>query len=88
MPYNGSLLVFGGSTYLRTESKSAVATNEVLWLDRTTNTKAPPVWVTLFNRTRPHPDAPPCPAPRHRAAAAVLGDTLWVYGGLDNNTVP
>ncbi|PNH01547.1 putative adagio-like protein 2 [Tetrabaena socialis] len=65
----------------RRESRAAVATNDVLILDRTAQ-RTGPSWRALTNRT--FGGGPYSPLPRYRAAAALTnGSVLWVYGGLD-----
>ena len=80
MAYNGSALMFGGLVINRTESDVPVATNEVLWLDPG-HASSPPKWRVLFNRTLGDDTAPP---PRLNAAATIINDTLWIFGGLGN----
>lgn len=65
------------------ESRLPVATNDVLLLDWGRGRDARPQWRPLTNRTV-RGDA--APVPRQRAAAAVAGEQLWVFGGLDNFT--
>ncbi|GIL64153.1 hypothetical protein Vafri_18055 [Volvox africanus] len=86
VPYRDTqLLVFGGLTYNRAEALTAVTTNDVLLLDwgSVRNGEAMPTWQSLYNRTG---GGGSDPLPRHRAAAAVAGELLWVFGGLDNFT--
>ncbi len=67
----------------RSESRLPVATNDVLLLEWGRGRGARPQWLPLTNRTL-RGDA--APVPRQRAAAAVAGEQLWVFGGLDNFT--
>ena len=53
-----------------------------MWLDRG-NAFAKPSWTTLFNRTTGDSRVP---APRKSAAGAILGDRLYISGGLDNSS--
>jgi hypothetical protein len=53
-----------------------------MWLDRG-GAFSPPSWSVLFNRTVGSPAAP---APRKAAAGAVLGERLYIVGGLDNSS--
>ncbi|GLI60388.1 hypothetical protein VaNZ11_002398 [Volvox africanus] len=82
--YRGSVLVFGGLVVNRTESKDPVATNEVIWLEQG-SAFSTPVWRVLFNRTRSGLNRT-VPVPRQNAAAAIFNDTLWIFGGVDNDT--
>ncbi|KAG2432767.1 hypothetical protein HYH02_012899 [Chlamydomonas schloesseri] len=93
LPYNESVLVFGGSIINKTESKLPVASNEVMWL-YLGDAFSPPQWQVLANRSRGEPGSG-SPPPRSKAAAVVLsprgagtGDVLYIYGGLDNSSKP
>ncbi len=85
IPYGDNhLLVFGGVTYNRAEATTAVATNDLLLLDWSTarggDTEL--MWRPLTNRTAGGGSEP---EPRQRAATALSGELLWVFGGLDNS---
>ncbi|GIM01142.1 hypothetical protein Vretimale_5977 [Volvox reticuliferus] len=87
VPYRDTqLLVFGGLTYNREEALTAVATNDLLLLDwgSARNGEAMPTWRSLYNRTAGGGGSDP--VPRYRAAVAMTGELLWVFGGLDNFT--